>query len=1113
MRTQVALALLAIASGCRFELTEPLAQVTCSQENPTCPTGFICHPRVGLCLRPASSSNPPTLVVKTLRPAVAKRGDTVTAAFTVSSELAVPPTVLLLEAGRSVEATLTPNGLDFQATWLLSESDHEGVARVSVDLVGRDGTESLQQPLGDLTLDFTAPSVISGSTRLTFSTPNSLASRPAALGVGGELEVEFALDEPGTATIASAPTSLDFTLTSSTSTGFAYRGRITTSVLDGPQTLTVTTRDSAGNTGTTQLSTQFIVDQTAPQPPATLAQQVVYRRVSSGPEAQRGDWVQGTPASVEPDVELVATDARGLLVGRGRSDTDGGFSVSLAIDPPVVFLQAIDVGGNSSAKVDVKNVEWVASVVGRVPHNAASNTNWLEATPTMSRAMPLVNSTEVAVPAVAKGVRRWTRGASTFPFGTEGTLAVTSKGEVAAWVDDSSREYTGLWTFNDETWSARIADGEPTPRSAAALASDGHDRLALFGGWVEIDVDNDFAFFDGTRWSRPRALVSPPGLANAQMSFDTERQRLVLFGGRRSDTSTTGQLVPSNSLWEWDGLAWADRSPSTGARPNPVYLHAMTYDAARHVTVVFGGTRDESIWNSETWEWNGATWTPRMSARSPPGLRNPRLSWDRSRGVSVLMGYGSAGIEVWEWDGSAWTNRTPSAPTTTLGVFSAAWDQRAQRVVVLRQTQTHIELADWNGTAFTPRHAPPLPTTGAHICSSMLEDPAQHTVLLVDPPSVSSWDGIRWSALDAGTTVPTATCMKAAFDASRSRVVATGGYEANGNPATTTWEWDGRQWVNRGPSPPLLGSSTLVWSPASQNTLARGRSPDGGDDGILWAWDGTGWSLSSDGTGFDCRSSSMAFDVTRNQVVAFGVSATDAGAVTCLFTEDAGWQSTPTDQPEGRVRTAMAFDSARSSVVMLGGALTRLDQHGTPLSAEGVWRWAGHGWGAAESERLPALARATAVHDSARDTLLVAPNAPARPRDWWALGLARFERPGVVAHFPFVPLQLDDTPVMVEIASIAGGSGAVGRTSVAGATLLRADETLGFVELASNSATQAAPETLKWATTDPAVLSSLFIGATRELVVAFTPMGTHLERQPATVAVDDVQVTVKWRRP
>ena len=99
-----------------------------------------------------------------------------------------------------------------------------------------------------------------------------------------------------------------------------------------------------------------------------------------------------------------------------------------------------------------------------------------------------------------------------------------------------------------------------------------------------------------------------------------------------------------------------DRHNPEGPSPPNRRNHAMTYDSARGVTVLFGGetvvmdgeTR-VAISSDETWEWDGETWTERTpdlagSARSGPhGYDITRWRLMLKRGVTLLaFGAGAA---------------------------------------------------------------------------------------------------------------------------------------------------------------------------------------------------------------------------------------------------------------------------------------------------------------------------------------------------------------------------------------------------------------------------------------------------------------------------------------
>jgi hypothetical protein len=140
---------------------------------------------------------------------------------------------------------------------------------------------------------------------------------------------------------------------------------------------------------------------------------------------------------------------------------------------------------------------------------------------------------------------------------------------------------------------------------------------------------------------------------------------VVLFGGSDNPSS----LNCLSDTWEWNGITWTQRTP-VAAPPGRVY-HAMAYDSARGVTVVFGGiSMAGGGLMADTWEWNGTNWTQRTPATSPPVRYAHAMVFDSARGVTVLFGgdpffisgSGSPLSDTWEWNGTNWTQRAPATP-------------------------------------------------------------------------------------------------------------------------------------------------------------------------------------------------------------------------------------------------------------------------------------------------------------------------------------------------------------------------------------------------------------------------------------------------------------------
>ncbi len=83
------------------------------------------------------------------------------------------------------------------------------------------------------------------------------------------------------------------------------------------------------------------------------------------------------------------------------------------------------------------------------------------------------------------------------------------------------------------------------------------------------------------------------------MAYDAKRGRAILFGGGGKDGSL-------GDTWSFDGARWEElKVPGPPARLSP----AMACDAARDRIVLFGGRRSWPDDLGDTWTFDGASWT------------------------------------------------------------------------------------------------------------------------------------------------------------------------------------------------------------------------------------------------------------------------------------------------------------------------------------------------------------------------------------------------------------------------------------------------------------------------------------------------------------------------
>lgn len=212
-------------------------------------------------------------------------------------------------------------------------------------------------------------------------------------------------------------------------------------------------------------------------------------------------------------------------------------------------------------------------------------------------------------------------------------------------------------------WSLIPTANDPGQiRDAAMAFHNNSGETVLFGGWPAL---GDTWVYDGADWSNASPATSPPARREHAMASDFARGVVVMFGGSGSLSDT----------WEWDGTNWSNVTPSTS--PPGRQGHVMAYDSARGVTVLFGGTGNPNAPAefSDTWEWDGSTWTQVTTANAPFETSYSSMCYDISRGVCVLTGgtslFGAPDQTTWEYDGVDWVNRTAAvgpAPSAIPGL-------------------------------------------------------------------------------------------------------------------------------------------------------------------------------------------------------------------------------------------------------------------------------------------------------------------------------------------------------------------------------------------------------------------------------------------------------------
>jgi hypothetical protein len=235
-----------------------------------------------------------------------------------------------------------------------------------------------------------------------------------------------------------------------------------------------------------------------------------------------------------------------------------------------------------------------------------------------------------------------------------------------------------------------------------------------------------------------------------------------------------------------------------------------------------------------------------------------------------------------------------------------------------------------------------------------------------------TWNGTTWTHLHPATVPPARQNMAMTYDAATGTAVMFGGAGASGD-LNDTWTWNGTTWAHLHPatSPSVRKDAVMTYDAATGNVvLFGGLSSANKALADTWTWNGTTWTLQHPtSSAFARYSATMVYDTATGNVVLFG-GADIVSSVTHYLADTWIWNGTtwtqehPATSPSARAEAMMAYDTARSNVVLFGGGAAKL--------LSDTWTWNGTTWTHAHPVTSPhALESAAMVYDAAAGNVVM----------------------------------------------------------------------------------------------------------------------------------------------
>lgn len=452
------------------------------------------------------------------------------------------------------------------------------------------------------------------------------------------------------------------------------------------------------------------------------------------------------------------------------------------------------------------------------------------------------------------------------------TVMFGRTGQSPAWEVWEWEGVTGAWQMRSADFP--ISSGPDLLETGSQLEYDPKRKTMVLPGWTLWDWDGAQATWTA-RWHAPIEYGAAPGGGDGgwrtEMSFgyDPDRSSLFVFGGV---SGTTDQI-----LYEYDGAAWTDRTPSPlpASWPSPRGGALMFYEPTTQRMVVAGGCDGQVCATDQFWAWAPSTGTWLAGPPPSPGWPASSQAFACPAGIGrAILFNNEYADDPWLGPAAIWDLTTTERRDLRLGHVPIKWpiapmpggtyDPTRQRVVMfggandLTTFVSNANLLEWNGhdgtwADRTPNDLAPADWPPPREQPGMAADSRRGRVLMfggrqITPGGVSGpgqlgladlweWDGAAgtWTARPApsGAVWPgSGYGLAMTYDEPRDQMLLIG--TGDGDP----WAWSPATlgWTPPPTSSGYIGDVDELWL---SYDLARGRAMlTIGQAAVLSEWDG-----------------------------------------------------------------------------------------------------------------------------------------------------------------------------------------------------------------------------------------------------------------------------------
>ncbi|MBI3893680.1 MAG: PKD domain-containing protein [Candidatus Wallbacteria bacterium] len=560
--------------------------------------------------------------------------------------------------------------------------------------------------------------------------------------------------------------------------------------------------------------------------------------------------------------------------------------------------------------------------------------------------------------------------------------AARSRTVVFGGFQDPSRLFD-TWEWDGTTWADRSPASSPPARYDHSLArTRGGTRVLLYGGNGSSGSLGDTWEWDGTAWMQDSPATSPAVRAGHALTYDSTRDSVLLFGGGPAAS-------PLSDTWELP----SNKPPSVSA-----VFSASVVHTGQPISLTASFTDPEGDTPSFRWLQTYGPHVTLSGATSAQASFTPTAAGEYGFEVTAADGrdgyaYALGSVRAANAPPTGVSIAGPAArvaPGAAVTLTGSAVDADGEALTYTWSVETQPVGGDGTFTNFGSSTATFQATkTGAYTVRLRVSDgfggSGTSFVTVTVAPAGAAFSTAAsvprtWGWVQRATQVPPGrpdTLL--VFDSRRAKAVLFGGF-ANPN-LNDTWEWDGLTWSEASPltRPPGRGRHAVAYDSVRGRVVVFGGNTSQNQNFSVmlndtWEWDGVNWSRANPVQSPPVHTeAAMAFDAARGQTVLFGGSA--MSATTQDLNDTWEWNGTqwlqrhPATSPRPRKWHAMVYESARSRVLVFGGAFGFA---GPSSDLNDTWEWDGTNWADRTPATSPGIRETPGLaYDAARDRVVL----------------------------------------------------------------------------------------------------------------------------------------------